>query len=100
MADTGDNFALQALGYELDVSISDVAASMSRSPMSYCDAYTASDAGIPIHLAQGDVVSENGEWYVSVSFLKNAFTGSVTWDEDENTLILRITSKSAAQSSD
>lgn len=100
VADTGENFALQALGYELDVTISPVAASMERSPMSYCDAYTATDAGVSVALTQGDVVSENGKWYVSVDFLKKAFAGTISWDEDENTLILRITSKAAAQSAD
>ncbi len=100
VADEGDNFTLQALGYELDVSVTEAAAAMNRAPMAYCDAFTATDAGLPIALTQGDVVSENGEWYVSVSFLKKAFIGTITWDEDENTLILRITSKAAAYSAD
>ena len=66
----------------------------------YCDAFAVTDAGVPVDVPQGGIVSEDGAWYVSADFLRRAMHADVAWDEEENTLILRIPEKRMSQSAD
>ena len=85
--------ALQALGYDIDVTVLLPALELREGVDGYCDGYAATDAGVPLDVRQGDIVSEKGKWYVSLNFLKVAMHAETTWDEDENTMILRIREK-------
>lgn len=100
VADSGDNFSLQVAGYDLDASIVESALELRVGAQGYFDAYTVNDAGAPLNIYQGDVVSENGKWYVSADFLKKALGAEIVWDEDENTVIIRIAEKGLSQSRD
>ena len=93
LADSGENFSLQALGYDIDVTVLLPALELREGADGYCDGYAATDAGVPLDVRQGDIVSEKGKWYVSLNFLKVAMHAETTWDEDENTMILRIREK-------
>ncbi len=100
VSDGGDNFNLQAEGFDLDGSVREIFLPMRTGPQSYTDAFDVTDAGSRIKVSQGDIVSENGRWYVSVNFLRSALRAEVIWDEDENTVIIRINSKTFSQSND
>ena len=99
-ADTGENFSLQAEGYILDVAVLPGALVMRSGPMAYLDAFSVTDAGRDVPVAQGDIVSENGRWYVSLDFLRKAMNADITWDEDENTLLIRMATKPMNDSAD
>ena len=99
-ADTGENFSLQAEGYALDVAVLPGALMMRTGPMAYLDAFSVTDAGNNVEVSQGDIVSENGKWYISLDFLRKAMKADVTWDEDENTLLIRMATKPMSESSD
>ena len=99
-ADAGEHFTLTGAGYALEVAVTPAGQRLRSGDRGYTDSFTCLDAGIDIPVAQGDIVSENGQWYISVQFLKKAMRAETVWDEDENTLILRIREKSAAQSAD
>lgn len=99
-ADQGERFSLKAAGYDLEVAVTPAGQRLRSGETGYTDSFTCLDAGADVPLAQGDVVSENGKWYISVNFLKKALKAETVWDEDENTLILRIREKSTAQSAD
>ncbi len=100
VTDAGENFSLQAEGYDLDGMVLSGALDMRPGEQGYLDAFSITDAGAPVRLSQGDLVSENGQWYVSVTFLRNVMHGDVVWDEDENTLIIRIAGKGMSQAND
>ena len=100
LADSGENFSLQVAGYDLDASIIESALELRVGEQGYFDAYTVSDTGTQQSVKQGDVVSENGKWYVSANFLKKALKAEIVWDEDENTVIIRIAEKGLSQSRD
>ena len=99
-ADGGENFSLQAAGFEIDVAARAEVLPQREDPQGYFDAYTATDAGTPVAVNQGDIVSENGVWYVSPDFLRQALKADVAWDEEENTLIIRVAGKGRANSRD
>ncbi len=99
-ADPGDHFTLSGAGYALDVTVTEAGQRLRAGDQGYVDSFTCLDAGVPVAVAQGEIVSENGKWYVSVNFLKKVMNAEAVWDEDENTLILRIREKSSAQSAD
>ena len=100
VADGGENFSLQVAGYDLDASVIESALELRVGEQGYFDAYAVSDAGVHQNVQQGDVVSENGQWYVSAGFLKKALKAEIVWDEDENTVIIRIAEKGMSQSRD
>ena len=100
VVDRGENFNLQAEGYDLDGTVLQSALDMRPGENGYLDAFSVTDAGRGVRVAQGDIVSENGKWYVSATFLRNAMRADVVWDEDENTLIIRIARKNASHSDD
>lgn len=99
-ADAGENFNLQAAGYDLDGTALSGALDMRPGEQGYLDAFSVTDAGAAVRVSQGDIVSENGKWYISANFLRTAMRADVVWDEDENTLIIRVAGKSMSQSSD
>ena len=100
VADAGENFSLQVAGYDLDAVIRESALELRAGAQGYFDVYNVSDMGAPLQISQGDVISENGKWYVSAAFLKKALNAEIVWDEDENTVILRIAEKGLSQSRD
>lgn len=99
-ADPGEHFTLKGAGYDLDVTVTPAGQRLRTGSDGYTDSFTCLDAGVNVPVVQGEIVSENGRWYVSLSFLKKAMKAETVWDEDENTLILRIREKSSAQSAD
>ncbi len=100
VSDGSENFSLQAEGFDLDGGMLEVFRPMRTGDRSYTDAFGVTDAGSPIAVDQGDVVSENGKWYVSAGFLRKALHAEIIWDEDENTVIIRVNSKGYAHSND
>ena len=100
VADGGENFSLQAAGYDVDVTAMETILPQRQGGTGYFDAYFAAEAGVPVAIAQGDIVSENGVWYVSFNFLRQALKADVAWDEEENTLIIRVAGKSLSNSRD
>jgi len=67
---------------------------------SYRDGYLATIDGLPVPMAQADVVCRDQVWYASAAFLRTAMNAQVTWEAEEMTLILQVPSKSVAQSID
>jgi hypothetical protein len=100
VADGGENFSLQAAGYDVDVSVLEAVLPQRQGETGYFDAYSAAESGVPVAIAQGDIVSENGVWYISFDFLRQALKADVAWDEEENTLIIRVAGKSLSNSRD
>ena len=100
VADGGENFSLQAEGFEIDVEAVPDVLPQREGEQGYFDAYTATDAGAPVAIRQGDIVSENGQWYISLDFLRQALKANVAWDEEENTLVILAAGKGRSNSRD
>ncbi len=92
---------LEAEGWELRALMTE-AASEARLPDSdvYCDSYAVQRSGEPVEAAQGDVMSEKGEWYVTADFLRRALNADVTWEVDEKTLLIRVEHPDLAEAVD
>lgn len=56
--------------------------------------------GVQAPLAQGDVLAERGELYVTENFLRAALGANTVFDEDEATLLLTVVDKSLATATD
>ena len=100
VADAGENLSLQALGYDLDAQMMPSAQAEKAGTRQYCDAYALTDSGESVALSQGDLMSEDGRWYASLDFLRTAMNAEVTWDAEENTLLLNIPIKRVGSSTD
>ena len=100
VADGGENFSLQAEGFEIDVEAMADILPQREGSQGYFDAYTATDAGTPVAINQGDIVSQDGQWYISLDFLRSALKANVAWDEEENTLSILVAGKGRANSRD
>ena len=64
------------------------------------DSFTATVDGVDLTIEDGSVVYAAGTWYCNAAFLEKAVKATVNWDNDENTLVIRVTDRSAAQSAD
>ena len=51
-------------------------------------------------LAAGDAVLEENEVYIAPAFLEKTLAAETEWDEEEQTLMLRIQPKAVAQATD
>ncbi len=82
---------LVAAGYELDLFVT-------ADPVweDYRDSYGLTLDGTVTQVPAGSVMTREGVWYVTGSFLQQMLGASVTWDADESTLILRVADKSMA----
>ena len=56
--------------------------------------------GEALELAEGDAQTDGTDVYVTADFLREAMKANVIWDADENTLMLSVTNKEAAQAND
>ena len=83
----GSGFTLKAAGYTVIVTGSG----------SSC---TALADGRAVELGEANVYYADGEWLVDTAFLRQTLGAVSTWDQDENTLVLRVTEKSLAESDD
>ncbi len=92
---------LEAEGWELRALMTE-AASAAREPDSdsYCDSYAVQRSGELLEAAQGDVMSEKGEWYVTADFLRRALNAEITWEIDEKTLLIRVEHPDVAEAVD
>ena len=85
------HYTLVAAGYELDLFVT-------ADPVweDYRDSYGLTLDGTVTQVPAGSVMTREGVWYVTGSFLQQTLGASVTWDADESTLILRVADKSMA----
>lgn len=56
--------------------------------------------GEALELAEGDVLFDGEDVYVTEDFLRQALQANVLWDTDEHTLMLKVPEKEAAQAND
>ena len=89
----GAGCKLTIAGYEIEL-IS------TRATTGDTDSFTATVDGTAVEVSDGDVVYADGNWYCTAGFLEKTVGAAVVWDNDENTLVLRITDKAIAQSAD
>lgn len=81
---------LSAQGHEVALTALPVALERMKDEKDYCDAYTMTIGGASAATHQGDWMFEDGVWYAATGALEQAFSAEVVWDEDENTLIVRV----------
>lgn len=93
-----DRCTLEALGYVIELTAG--GADAQQASATYRDGYLATIDGLPVPMAQADVVCRNQVWYASATFLRTAMSAQVTWEAEEMTLVLQVPSKSVAQSID
>lgn len=84
-----EGFTLNVAGYEVQAEMLPVAAE-AHEPGGYCEYFTLSVDGEPVEIHQGDVMCDDGEWFVTGTLLEKALNADVIWDNDEKTLIVRV----------
>jgi len=94
-----ESCTLEAAGYVIELTASG-STDASQANASYRDGYLATIDGLPVPMAQADVVCRNQVWYASATFLRTAMSAQVTWEAEEMTLVLQVPPKSVAQSID
>ena len=62
--------------------------------------YSATVDGIDIAMKEDDFDFESEGHFINAEFLADALKGEAIWDQEENTLILRIRDKEAAEAND
>ena len=67
---------------------------------SYFQTYDVRVGDSEVETAQGQVMFDEGHWYMSSSFLASAIGAECVWEEDEQVLILRVTDAQLAGSVD
>lgn len=90
---------LMTEGYTVEAVMADVLAQKQKGN-AYSDFYTVSVNGTTVEVKQGDLMQEEGVWYVTSDCLAQLLHGDVLWDEDEKTLIVNIVSADISQSGD
>lgn len=86
-----DAATLEAAGYVLDLFVS-------GDPLweDYRDSYGATLDGTLLELPSSSVITREGVWYVTGSFLQQVLGATVAWDAEESTLVLRMAEKMMA----
>jgi len=88
-----DAVVLEAAGYTVTLT----AATTENGETDQC---TVEMDGAPVQIEAGDICYVKGEWLVGSSFLEKTMGASVIWYQEENTLVIHFTEKSASESRD
>ena len=109
LASTGTEYAQDApfslaftlQGYEVNIALLErVATDRQAEDTSYVDGFSVTIGDTPSEIRQGDVMWEDGVWYVTDDFIRTVLHGECRWDAEENTEVITVRDISLAQATD